>query len=477
MRPSFNVLNDPWIPVVAQDGERSLLGIRETLRRAPELKEISVVSPLEEFSVYRFLSVFLMDALRPKRSSTIKKLLRQGSFDLEQIEAYISLCEEEGVSFDLFDEQRPFMQSIPEEKATAKPIANLDYFLPSGNNHLHFNHEQAEHLFVFPDQAARLLLAVQQFCTAGTQGPSGVNAAPPYFGIVKADKLFETLVYSLLPIQAIEIPFDEPSVIWRSRNPVVSKMDVAETSWLRGMLFPARIVRLVPPKEDMQIKQVYLGAGENYVHKDVWTDPYVSYRFSKTGRFPLRPQKEKPVWRNMSDIININGNTASQLLAQYIRLSDSMYAKVTLYGVATNNASYLDVMRHDLHFRKDLAENDEAVALIKRCIESADSLAKTIRSCLRGKKIVPETVANNAINYFYDECEKKFWGLCVICLIDGTIRSHYCNWCQSIGQLAQDAFTKALQNVNLRGKDLGRAAEQQKWLSVEIKKIKEDAQV
>ena len=119
MRPSFNVLNDPWIPVVAQDGERSLLGIRETLRRAPELKEISVVSPLEEFSVYRFLSVFLMDALRPKRSSTIKKLLRQGSFDMEQIEAYISLCEEEGVSFDLFDEQRPFMQSIPEAKATA----------------------------------------------------------------------------------------------------------------------------------------------------------------------------------------------------------------------------------------------------------------------------------------------------------------------------------------------------------------------
>ena len=93
MRPSFNVLNDPWIPVVAQDGERSLLGIRETLRRAPELKEISVVSPLEEFSVYRFLSVFLMDALRPKRGPTIKKLLRQGFFDMEQIEAYISLCE------------------------------------------------------------------------------------------------------------------------------------------------------------------------------------------------------------------------------------------------------------------------------------------------------------------------------------------------------------------------------------------------
>lgn len=477
MRPSFNVLNAPWIPVVTLNGTKELLGIRDTLRRAPELKEISVVSPLEEFSVYRFLSVFLMDALRPKRTSAIKKLLKQGCFDMEQIEEYISLCEEEGVSFDLFDKERPFLQSFPEEKATAKSIANLDYFLPSGNNHLHFDHELTDHRIISSDQAARLLLTVQQFCTAGTQGPSGVNAAPPYFGVVKADTLFGTLVYSLLPIQAIEIPFDDPKVIWRSNDPVVPKMDVSQTSWLRGMLFPARIVRLVPPKEDMQIMQVYLGAGENYIHKDVWTDPHVSYRFSKTGRFPFRPKKEKPVWRNMSDIININGNNASQLLTQYIRLSDSPYAKVTLYGVATNNASYLDVMRHDLYFRKDLAENDEALDLLKRCIESSDSLAKTIHSCLRGKKIVPETVASDAVNYFYEECEKKFWKLCEICLVDGTMQSHYCNWCQSIGQFAQDAFSKALQNVNLRGKDLGRAAQQQKWLSVEIKKIKEDAQV
>ena len=48
MRVSFNVLDAPWIPVVASDGARELLGIRETLRRAPELKEVSTVSPLEE---------------------------------------------------------------------------------------------------------------------------------------------------------------------------------------------------------------------------------------------------------------------------------------------------------------------------------------------------------------------------------------------------------------------------------------------
>ena len=91
MRPSFNVLDAPWIPVVTLDGTKELLGIRETLRRAPELKEISVVSPLEEFSVYRFLSVFLMDALRPEDRDNIEELLDDGSFDMERIEEYISL--------------------------------------------------------------------------------------------------------------------------------------------------------------------------------------------------------------------------------------------------------------------------------------------------------------------------------------------------------------------------------------------------
>ena len=89
MRPSFNVLDEPWIPVVGLDGSREILGIRETLRRSPELKEISLVSPLEEFSVYRFLSVFLTDALRPKGMENIEELLEEGSFDMGQIEDYI----------------------------------------------------------------------------------------------------------------------------------------------------------------------------------------------------------------------------------------------------------------------------------------------------------------------------------------------------------------------------------------------------
>lgn len=480
MRPSFNVLDEPWIPVVGLDGIRECLGIRETLRRAHELKEISVVSPLEEFSVYRFLSVFLMDALRPKRLSDIKKIFNCGFFDMERIEDYLFFCDCEGVSFDLFDEKRPFMQAAfsDELDKEAKPISCIDCCLPSGNNHLHFEHEQVENRSIPVDKAARLLITFQQFCTAGAQGyPSGVNASPPYFGIIKAQTLFEILIFTMLPCQTIEISFDDPPVIWRSAEVVVSKKQVGETSWLRGMLFPARRVCLVAPKDGAHVEQVYLSQGENFVNKEIWIDPFVSYRTTENGRSPLRPKREKPVWRNIHDIVDIKGGHASMLLTQYKKLADTSYVRMTLYGVETNQASYLEIMRHDLHFRCDLTEREDVIQLLKNVILVAERLASKLRHCLRDDNIVPENVANDAVNDFYGRCEKIFWKLCESEVTAETIQEHYCMWCETISQYALDAYSMAMTNVNLRGKVLAKAAEQYKWLSVEIKKIKEEVEV
>ena len=477
MRPSFNVLDEPWIPVMALNGAKELLGIRETLRRASELREISVVSPLEEFSVYRFLSVFLMDALRPEDLENIEELLEEGCFDMEQIEDYISLCEDEGASFDLFDEKRPFMQAayVKEWDKEAKPVSAIDCFLPSGNNHMHFAHEQAETKTISVSKAARLLLTIQQFCTAGAQGyPSGVNASPPYFGVVKGGNLFETLTYSLLPMRVIDIPVDEPPVIWRSASTVTPKEAVGQTSWLRGMMFPARRVCLVLPNENGEITGVYLSQGENFVNKEIWTDPFVTYRMLDTGRAPLRPKGEKPVWRSMYEITGRTGR--SQLLQQYLDLADQPYAQLTMYGVETNQASYLNIMRHDIRFRREITEQEELIDLLKKMVTASERLARELRHCLRDDNTVPEMVASDAVNQFYGRCEVKFWELCENKLSEDNIQASYLDWCHEIGQYAQDAYTQALQNVTLRGKALGKAAQQQKWLSVEIKKIKEDAE-
>ena len=192
MNPTYNVLNEPWIPVINSRGEIAELGIRKVLATAHELMDISISSPIQEYSIYRFLCVFRMDALRPESELDIEYLLAENHFEISRIEHYINECENEGVSFDLFDTVRPFLQSVfdPASNPEQKPVSILDCTRASGNNHTHFDHIKAHEEGLTPDIALKQLLATYLFCTAGAQGyPSGVYGAPPYFCVIKGKNL------------------------------------------------------------------------------------------------------------------------------------------------------------------------------------------------------------------------------------------------------------------------------------------------
>ena len=196
MGASFDILRKPWVPAVDAAGQTMELGLLETLERAHELQAIQTASPMEEYSVYRFLIVFLMDALRPEDENDIDGLLEAEQFDMEAIQDYLTQCRKEGVSFDLFDAARPFLQTTYVEAwdREAKPVSTLDYTIPNGNNHIHFDHRRNEISYT-PGKALRMLLTAQNFCTAGAQGyPSNVNGAPPWFALIQGKNLFQTLV-------------------------------------------------------------------------------------------------------------------------------------------------------------------------------------------------------------------------------------------------------------------------------------------
>lgn len=476
MTATFNVLYDPWIPVVDLHGSRKLLGIHELLRQAADLREISDSSPLEEFSLYRFISVFLMDSLKPKSEGSIRDLIRKGSFDMDLIDTYIRFCQNEGVSFDLFDKERPFMQSpyVKEWDKDPKPIAALDCMTPTGNNHIHCNHTREDDYSVTVDKAARLLLTFQQFCTVSLHDNyPNVNGTPPYYGVVKRPNLFETLVYTLVPLNQIDIPFDDPPVLWRSKEPVYCRGVVESTSWLRTMFFPPRRIRLFRPTVSGRIEKVYLSQGEHYTGTDTWTDPFVTYRTTKDGkRIPLRVNARKPIWRSCQDILDMEGQHASFLLSQYVRLSGEPYVEMTLYGVETDKAKYLDVVRHDLRFSTDILFNIEAVFLLKQSVEAAELLASRMRSCLNAVTAVSEQARDSAVNRFYDRAEVRFWQLCEAASAEPDIQAQYKQWCNDIGQYALSVFKDVLQQYHLRGKTLAQAADQQSWLEYEIYKLK-----
>lgn len=476
MSVSFSVLDQAWIPVVALNGREEMLGVREVFARSHELREIFSASPLEEYSLYRFLGLFLMDMLRPESEIEIEDLLSAGSFDMDAVEKYIAVCKAEGVSFDLFDKERPFLQSKydPAVDGDARPVSVLDCTRASGNNHTHFDHETSDQTLA-PGKAVRLLLATYLFCTAAAQGyPSGVNASPPYFGVIQGKTLFETLVSTLMPLDSIGITFDTPPVLWRRTAPIIPKQEVGKTSWLHGMLFPTRRIHLVP-NEQGNVTAVHLCQGENFVNKQSWRDPYVTYRNGKDGFFPMRPSADRAIWRNLSDIVNIRGGQASQLLTLYRNIQMHDAVNLTLYGVETSQASYLGVYRHSLSFPLALTEDGRIVDALRFCITVAETLANALRKSLSKVEVLPESAAALCVQKYYQDCELRFWTFCNQAAGKSIQKEDIARYCDDISQSVLKAFTAALEALNLRAVSLAAAEQHRNQLFKSIQKLKKEA--
>ena len=108
----FSVMHDPWIPVLWQNGNKSLVGIRDCLVHADEIKSIQDVSRLNilNYTIHSFLIDMAQDMFQPHDIDDILDLFDKGKFGTKKIDAYINMCEASGVSFDMFDSERPFMQ-------------------------------------------------------------------------------------------------------------------------------------------------------------------------------------------------------------------------------------------------------------------------------------------------------------------------------------------------------------------------------
>lgn len=475
MKASFDVLDQAWIPVIALDGQIQTLGIRDTLFNAHKLKEISDASPLKEYGIYRFLGLFIMDAIRPEDETDIEKLLSIGKFDMDVVENYIRQCLDEGVSFDLFDDDRPFLQSRYDEKIDikGKPVSILDCTLPSGNNHMHFSHSLPE--WMEASEAIKLILTTYLFCTAAAQGyPSGVYGAPPFFGIIRGSNLYETMINTLYPINRINIPFDDPPVLWRRRSQIKPKAEIADTSWLQGMLFPTRRIHLICDEND-HVRSVYLSQGENYKNKDAWRDAYVTYRSNDKSFFPLRPHAGNPIWRNFCDIIDLPGNHASQLLQLYRDIHDEGNVALTLYGVETNNASYLSAQRHDLAFPLSLI-GEESTALLNKCVSAEHKLRSSLYNNSMGIGVVGEAQVSSSVDEYEKICENQFWRVCdQLAGETGSYQIIYAEYCDIISEAAMQAFTHLCQKVHLRAHNLVNAEKNRSRLYEDIQELKKEA--
>ena len=406
----FDVLTEPWISVIDLQGNKRELGVLELLEQAPRLKEIADPVITYEYGIFRFLCTFLMDAYRPREWSDLEELYQSGKFDMRLIRDYVAVCKEEGASFDLFDKERPFLQAGFDEKYDKKlvSVAALNIALPSGNNHVHFDHRLEEEQVMTCAEAAKGLCAINLFCTAGVRGyPSTVNGAPPIYFILDDKTLFGSLVYSMIAEdEAGNISYSDPPPVWRCKAEIVPQEKETDTSVLYGMMYPCRRI-LLKPEEDGNIVKMFLSQGKNYVAYDAWRDPHVSYLLGEKGRVSLKSSMEKEPWRNIISIM-AQKDTALTFVRRIVEenLLDDIALKA--YCVTTSQANYLDMQKSRLRMPRSIAESEIKSARIQELIQEIEKmsriLGRSLNECYEYSKKAIRNMIQSVQADFFDQC-------------------------------------------------------------------------
>lgn len=199
---NFNLLIEPWIPVLRKDGFSDRVGVIEALEHAASIRQIALASPLDLFAVHRFILTLLYwkEALAGGVEQIRNSLMKNEKIPA----AVLDGIRKEAHCFDLFDEESPFLQdpSVRDTKeAKKKSAGSLFAELATGTNIAHFHHGDDENLRLCLPCTTLGMLRVVPWTQSGGRGltPS-VHNYPPIMAIATGDNLAATLGLNLVPL-------------------------------------------------------------------------------------------------------------------------------------------------------------------------------------------------------------------------------------------------------------------------------------
>ncbi len=397
---SFNLWDQPWIPVQTLGGASTKASLSEALARAHELRGVLDPSPLVSVAMHRLL-LALVYRLHPLDGfEEWRALWRAGQFDPVPAGQYGQRMAER---FDLVHRERPFYQvpALPEEKD--HPVADLLLEAAHGNNPTLFDHGLVEgSLDLAPDRAACYLVALQLFAIGGgVSRPFHRMDAPLTKGVVvepTGATLFETLMLNAIPLEHWERlapPSRADAPFWEVDAP---PEPVKEGSAVRGPLHyltwqSRRVQLLFDPGRGVvtgcRIAQRYCLPKDG--HRLDPGKPYT--RDDKLGWVPYRLRKDRAAWRLTHVLLQVAQDTRSRpevvsWLAALrghersgeIRLPSTV--GLTVSGLSTDPqlAAKIDLWRREeLSLPLAILEDEDRVAAIERMM----ALAARIEAHLR----------------------------------------------------------------------------------------------
>jgi len=190
LMPPFNLLDEPWIPCLGNDGTLHRVGIREALTQAGRIRQIAASNPMDRVAIFRFLLALLYWCKGNPPPST-------GATSGDSFPAdWFTRLDQNRDCFNLLGEGKRFYQY---RKDRDKPLTvnYLIHEIPTGTNSWHFRHASDEVDGLCPACCAMGLFRLPLFSTSGGRGkPPGINAKPPLYVIPVGASLAEILRFS-----------------------------------------------------------------------------------------------------------------------------------------------------------------------------------------------------------------------------------------------------------------------------------------
>jgi CRISPR type I-E-associated protein CasA/Cse1 len=425
---SFNVLTEPWIPVVRPNGSSDEMGIVECLERAHELREIRDPAPTVEFGIYRLLVAFVLDMLiladqRPEDPLDLRVLLQAGRFDSAAIADYVNRC---GDVFDLFSPQRPFLQN-PNAGGEEKSVFDFFPVFPSGANVVHFAHQRSSDQIATPAEMVRLLTTVSPFNVKVKTGqPRTIVGDPPVYALPVGDSVFSTLVLNLpLPDPRFTLADElKTGPVWRS----IPTEGQSGTAPAQSLTWPCRRVKLSLPDATGHVKSITNETGLKALA--FWKDPSCAI-FEGDGKTRhLRLQTSRPLWldagplsllaegsvkRGKNDWVFVRPEVVSTALSA----EQGGNLRVRFYGWRTDQAKVYEWIVCQWAVPSKLALSLRLGSLVHLELQRAESAARALHTGVLG--LAPEfereekKVRNRKawdkreMRGLADRCERAYW--------------------------------------------------------------------
>lgn len=396
-QPSFNLLDEPWLPVTFADGSSVRVGLLQAFQRSAEIRELGETSPPSLIAQYRLLLAILHRALEyggeSHTSGDQARWLQEG-LPVHAVQAYLAHWRDH---FYLFHPARPFMQVAQLATADAiadryKPWTQLSLASASGATPIVFDHScDLSPRPISAAEAITTLLGFLQFTPGGlVKVIRGSDKAGPLVNTAATlplgDSLAATLALCLHPPSSSHSDPDLPA--WEQSPPTLEQLAGEPTLATGPNDRYTRLSRavLLQPNEHGQIEWIRFAAGLALDEDPHAPDPMAGFRAGSAGLVRLTFVEGRALWRDMAALLPA-GSTGAQPAAilEYAlevgwHLSDEVsYQPLLVAGVASHQAKVLRWRAEQIRLPLAVLQNPDRATYLLTLVEKAELMHTELR--------------------------------------------------------------------------------------------------